>query len=261
MSEETRWCYVCRRDKPILEFQAHGVIGKEFYKLCEPCRTKSRNAHRERRHRKWQTSRNSDTEDQRHRGQPYYLHEPVNQTNINISNGGSRIIPTTNGGTANAMPEPSTCLQADPNNHTWFTIAPPVVENSVQGTTTKTVITISTTTTKSTTDPLRNSENHTKTEEGETEQTEGEDLELSPSEFSSEQPSDTEPDIKQRPELFGCLHCEKLRPWPMAALHICMMCIRDWKWCAKGSHNRAKANFLWNGEEHDECYMCYFTGE
>lgn len=105
------------------------------------------------------------------------------------------------------------------------------------------------------------SEEDTKTEQDVPKPAASEYSEPPPSEPSLEQRSDVEPSAKERRELFNCLHCEKLRPWPLAALHICLMCIRDWKWCEKGSHNQAKANFLWNGEEHDECYVCYFAGE
>lgn len=104
-------------------------------------------------------------------------------------------------------------------------------------------------------------EEDTKAEEDVPKPAMGEYPESPLSESFSEQQSDGEPRAKERPELFSCLHCEQLRPWPLVALHICLMCIRDWKWCEKGSHNQAKANFLWNGEEHDECYMCYFTGK
>lgn len=42
MSEEKRWCYVCRQNKPAPEFLAPETTGKPFYKICEPCRAKSR---------------------------------------------------------------------------------------------------------------------------------------------------------------------------------------------------------------------------
>lgn len=216
---------------------------------------------RKQKRRKEQISRDLIVREQRRQGQPFHLHEPVNQTNINISNSSSRVVPTTNADTAQTESEPMKCSQADPSIYPGLTIAAPVVESSAQGITTRTVITISTTTTNNTSGRPTNLDNHPKTEEDATEQAEDEDLEFFSSRLSSEEPSDTGPHSHQRPELFECLHCENLRPWPMAALHICMMCIRDWKWCEKGSHNRAKANFMWNGVEHDECYMCFFTSD
>jgi hypothetical protein len=43
MAEETRWCRICRKEKPNDAFRAPEGAGKDFYKMCEPCRTKYRN--------------------------------------------------------------------------------------------------------------------------------------------------------------------------------------------------------------------------
>lgn len=43
MAEETRWCSICRKDKPNDAFRAPEGAGKDFYKMCEPCRAKYRN--------------------------------------------------------------------------------------------------------------------------------------------------------------------------------------------------------------------------
>lgn len=43
MAEETRWCRICKKEKPNDVFQAPEGAGKDFYKMCEPCRTKYRN--------------------------------------------------------------------------------------------------------------------------------------------------------------------------------------------------------------------------
>ena len=102
-------------------------------------------------------------------------------------------------------------------------------------------------------------EEDTETAQDGIQQAEDEDLESLASEAESEQQSEISVGPNQRPEFFGCLHCEKLRPWPMAGLHICLMCIREWKWCEKGAHNQAKVNFLWGDKEHDECYVCHFA--
>lgn len=42
MTEETRWCRICRKEKPNDAFRAPEGAGKDFYKMCEPCRTKYR---------------------------------------------------------------------------------------------------------------------------------------------------------------------------------------------------------------------------
>lgn len=42
MAEETRWCRICRKEKPNDAFRAPEGAGKDFYKMCEPCRTKYR---------------------------------------------------------------------------------------------------------------------------------------------------------------------------------------------------------------------------
>lgn len=43
MAEETRRCRTCNKERPQDAFKAPETAGKEFYKLCEPCRTKFRN--------------------------------------------------------------------------------------------------------------------------------------------------------------------------------------------------------------------------
>jgi hypothetical protein len=55
---------------------------------------------------------------------------------------------------------------------------------------------------------------------------------------------------------FWCIHCERCRPAPFQAMSVCLLCVRNWKWCEKGSHNRPKADFMWQGNEHDECVHC-----
>ncbi|CAI7660719.1 unnamed protein product [Penicillium glandicola] len=153
------------------------------------------------------------------------------------------------------MPEQLKCLHTDSGHHSRVTVAPPVVESSAQSTTTTTVITISTTTvSKNVTETTTKPKENTETVQDGTQPVKDEDLESLASEPESEQQSENGEGSNVRPKVFGCLHCEKLRPWPMAALHICLFCIRDWKWCEKGAHNQARANFLWNDEEHDECY-------
>lgn len=159
------------------------------------------------------------------------------------------------------MPEQQKCTHVDSGHHSRVTVAPPVVESSAQSTTTTTVVTISTTTvSKGMTETPTKAAKDAKTAQDSIQQVKDEDLESLSSGPESAQQSESGAATNHRPELFGCLHCEKLRPWPMAGLHICLLCIRDWKWCAKGAHNQAKANFLWDDEEHDECYMCYFAG-
>ncbi|OQE00854.1 hypothetical protein PENVUL_c045G06799 [Penicillium vulpinum] len=256
MAEETRWCYTCNKEKPKDMFRAPEATGKEFYKLCEACRTKYRNT------KITQRSRAKRAKTDGGRVRPYSLPEPSPQTNIHLSN--SETGPAsarTSAAPTTPIPEQPKNSHADTSDHSQVTIAPPVVESSAQSTTTTTVITISTTTvSKNMTETSNKSEENAKSTQNHIPEVKDEDPESVSSGPGSEQRSEMELGNHQRPEFFGCLHCENLRPWPMAALHICLLCIRDWKWCAKGAHNQAKANFMWNDEEHEECYVCYFAG-
>jgi hypothetical protein len=159
------------------------------------------------------------------------------------------------------MPIQQKHLHVDAGHHSWVTVAPPVVESSEQSTTTTTVITFSTTTVSKdmTETPPKSEENAKSARDHPPEVKDEEDLETISSEPRCRPQSETGQNIDQHPEFFGCLHCEQLRPWPMAALHICLRCIREWKWCAKGAHNQPKASFFWNDVEHDECYVCHFA--
>ncbi|CAG8893427.1 unnamed protein product [Penicillium egyptiacum] len=158
------------------------------------------------------------------------------------------------------MPEQPKCLHADSGYHSRVTVAPPVVESSAQSKTTTTVITISTAVSKKLTEKSVKVEEDTETAQRGIQEAKDEDQESLSSRPDSEQQSKIGAGANQRPEFFGCLHCEKLRPRPMAGLHICLLCIRDWKRCAKGAHNQAKASFLWDGQEHDERYICHVAG-
>ncbi|KAJ6125595.1 hypothetical protein N7471_012912 [Penicillium samsonianum] len=251
MAEETRRCRTCNKERPQDAFQAPETAGKEFYKLCEPCRTKFRNKSRAKR-----------AKGDKGRARPYYLPESAPQTDIHTSNSETGTFSeSTSAVPKTTMSMQPNCLHADSSHSSRVTVAPPVVESSAQSTTTTTVITISTTVvSKNVTETTTKPEQDAKTAQDGTQQVKDEDKETLSSGPESEQQSEIEAGINQRPEFFGCLHCEKLRPWPMAGLHICLLCIRDWKWCTKGEHNQAKANFLWHGKEHDECYMCYFAG-
>ncbi|KAJ5187885.1 hypothetical protein N7449_010879 [Penicillium cf. viridicatum] len=251
MTEETRWCRICRKEKPNDVFRAPEGAGKDFYKMCEPCRTKYKNRSRVKRARA-----------NRGRAWPHYLSEPAPQTSIDLTNSETRVTPeTTSAAQTTPMPEQPNCMHADSGHHSRVTVAPPVVESSAQSTTTTTVITISTTTvSKNGTETSNKPAEDAKTAQDGIQQVKDEDLESLSSGPESEQQGEIGAGTNQRPEFFGCLHCEKLRPWPMAGLHICLLCIRDWKWCAKGAHNQAKASFIWDGEEHNECYMCHFAG-
>ncbi|KAI1834663.1 hypothetical protein DTO013E5_7784 [Penicillium roqueforti] len=251
MAEEIRLCHTCNKDRPKDAFRASEGAAKEFYKLCEDCRTKYRNRSRFKRAQ-------GNTQGNRGRSRPYYLAKPAPRTIPDVSNSqtgltseGISAAPTT------TVHGQATGSHADPSQHSWVTVAPPVIESSAQSTTTTTVITISTTTKnmmETTTEPEEDKETaHDGIQRGD------EDLESLSTEPEYEQQSEISVGPNQRPEFFGCMHCEKLRPWPMAGLHICLLCIRDWKWCAKGAHNHAKASFLWDGKEHDECYMCHFA--
>ncbi|KGO74470.1 hypothetical protein PITC_099710 [Penicillium italicum] len=186
----------------------------------------------------------------------------LSQTNTDLSNSDTGVTSaSTSAAPTTIMPEQPKCTHADSSHHSRVTIAPPVVESSAQSTTTTTVITISTTTVSQnvTETPTKPAEDKETSQDG-IHQVKDEDLKSLSSGPESAQQSESGAGTNQRPEFFGCLHCEKLRPWPMAGLHICLLCIRDWKWCAKGAHNQAKVNFLWDDEEHDECYMCFFAG-
>ncbi|KAJ5876589.1 hypothetical protein N7455_000054 [Penicillium solitum] len=163
---------------------------------------------------------------------------------------------TTSAAQTTPMPEQPDCMHAGSGHHSRVTVTPPVIESSAQSTTTTTVITISTTTvSRNVTETSKKPAEDAKTAPDSIQQAKDEDLESLSSGPESEQQSEIGAGTNQHPESFGCLHCEKLRPWPMAGLHICLLCIRDWKWCAKGAHNQAKASFIWGGEEHDECYV------
>ncbi|KAJ5206579.1 hypothetical protein N7491_002806 [Penicillium cf. griseofulvum] len=250
MAEETRWCYTCNKGKPQDSFRAPEGIGKDFYKLCEACRIKFRNRSRAKR-----------AKGDRERDRPYYLPDEAPQTNQHPSNlETGPTSPSTSAAPTNAMPDQSKHLHAGFGHRSWVTVAPPVVESSAQSTTTTTVITFSTTTiSKNVTGTPPESEEDTRSTQHHHQEVRDEDLESISSGVGCRPQSEIGESTDQRPEFFGCLHCENLRPWPMAALHICLLCIRDWKWCAKGAHNQAKANFLWDGVEHDECYVCHFA--
>lgn len=275
MAEETRWCGICRKERPNDAFRAPEGAGKDFYKMCEPCRTKYRDvriSHAQMGKRirsrirsglkETQRSRVKRARANRGRAWPYYLSEPAPQTSIDLPNSETRVTSeTTSAAQTTPMPEQPNCMHADSGHHSRVTVAPPVVESSAQSTTTTTVITISTTTvSKNVTETSNKPAEGAKTAPDSIQQVKDEDLESLSSGPEPEQQSEIGAGTNRHPEFFGCLHCEKLRPWPMAGLHICLLCIRDWKWCVKGAHNQAKASFIWDGEEHDECYMCQFAG-
>ncbi|KAJ5466188.1 hypothetical protein N7530_009975 [Penicillium desertorum] len=142
------------------------------------------------------------------------------------------------------VPDQPKNLHTDSSHHSRVTVAPPVVESSAQSTTTTTVITISTIASKNVTETSIKVEEDTKTAQRGIQQVEDETLESLSSGPESEQQNEPSSYTNQRPEFFGCLHCEKLRPWPMAGLHICLLCIRDWKWCAKGGPQSSQGEFL-----------------
>lgn len=274
MAEETRWCHSCKKDRPKDLFRAPEDAGKEFWKMCEPCRIKYRNVSIS--HAQMgkevhllirsglnitQISRARRSQGGGGRARPYYLPEPAPQKNIRISNSQAGMASESTSATpTTTAPEQPKCLYAGASHHSRVTVTPPVVETSAQSTTTTTVITISTITSKNVTETSIKVEEDTKTAQSGIQQVEDENPESLSSGPESEQQSEASSSANQRPELFACLHCERLRPWPMAGLHICLLCIRDWKWCAKGAHNQAKVNFLWDDQEHDECYMCHFAG-
>ncbi|CAI7584303.1 unnamed protein product [Penicillium crustosum] len=184
------------------------------------------------------------------------------QTSFDLPNSETRVTSeTTSAAQTTPMPEQPNCMHANSGPRSRVTVAPPVVESSAQSTTTTTVITITTTTvSKNVMETPNKTAEDAKTAPDGIQQAKDEDLESLSSGPESEQRSEIGAGMNQHPEFFGCLHCEKLCPWPMAGLHICLWCIRDWKWCAKGAHNQAKASFIWGGEEHNECYMCQFAG-
>lgn len=219
--------------------------------MCEPCRIKYRNRSRVKR-----------AHANRGRAWPYYLSEPAPQASIDLTNSETRVTTeTTSAAQTTPTSEQPNCMRTDSGHHSRVTVAPPVVESSAQSTTTTTVITISTTTvSNNVTETSNKPAEDAKSAQDGIQQVKDEDLESLSSGPESEQQSEIDAGTNQRPEFFSCLHCEKLRPWPMAGLHICLLCIRDWKWCEKGAHNQAKASFIWDGEEHNECYMCHFAG-
>ena len=242
--------------------------------MCEPCRIRHRNVSisyaqvdKELRLlikselKSMQSSRARRSQGSGGRARPYHLPDPENPTSIHIS---SPQAGTTSESTGLAptftVPKQHKCFHTDSGHHSRVTVAPPVVESSAQSTTTTTVITISTITSKNEVETSTKVEENTEAAQRGTQQVKNEDPECLPSRPESWLQSEGSLGTNQRPEFFGCLHCEKLRPWPMAGLHICLLCIRDWKWCAKGAHNQAKASFLWDDQEHDECYMCHFAG-
>ncbi|KAJ5170068.1 uncharacterized protein N7500_002851 [Penicillium coprophilum] len=249
--EDTRWCYTCNKQKPKDSFRAPQASGRDFYKLCEACRTKYRNRSRAKR-----------AKGNGGRVRPYYLPKSAPQTKTHLSDSETEhTLASTGAAPTTTLPEQPKHVHADSGHHIHVTVAPPVVERSAQSTTTTTVITFSTTTvSKDVTETQSKPVEDAKSARDCPQEVKEEDLESLSSGPGSEPQSEISGSSNQRPEFFGCLHCEKLRPWPMAALHICLLCIRDWKWCAKGAHNQAKASFLWDDVEHDECYICYFAG-
>ncbi|KAJ5374348.1 hypothetical protein N7517_006354 [Penicillium concentricum] len=256
--EGNRWCYTCNKEKPTDSFRAPKASGKEFYKPCEACRTKFRNEQT----KNTQRSRAKRAKRDGGRVRPYYLPEPPPQANTHLSDSQTgNISENTKAGPTTAMPEQLNHVHANSGHRSCVTIAPPVVETSPQSTTTTTVITFSTTivSTNVIETPSKPAEN-AKSAQDYPQEVKEEDLESLSSGPGSELKSEISGSSNQRPEFFGCLHCEKLLPWPLAALHICLLCIREWKWCVKGAHNQAKVNFLWDDIEHDECYVCYFAG-
>ncbi|KAJ5509794.1 hypothetical protein N7527_011937 [Penicillium freii] len=258
MAEETRWCSICRKEKPNDAFRAPESAGKDFYKMYGQGNTLTYQVQT----KKTQKSRDKRARANRGRAWPYCLSEPAPQTSIDLTNSETRVTSeTSSAAQATPMREQPNCIHADSGHHSRVTVAPPVVDSSAQSTTTTTVITISTTTvSKNVTETSNKPAEDAKTAPDGIQQVKDEDLESLSSGPESEQQSAIGTGTNQHREFFGCLHCEKLRPWPMAGLHICLLCIRDWKWCAKGAHNKAKASFIWDGEEHDECYMCHFAG-
>lgn len=99
MAEETRWCHSCKKDRPKDLFRAPEDAGKEFWKMCEPCRIKYRNVSIS--HAQMgkevhllirsglkitQISRARRSQGGGGRARPYYLPEPAPQKNIRISN-------------------------------------------------------------------------------------------------------------------------------------------------------------------------------
>lgn len=198
----------------------------------------------------------------RGRDSPYHPSEPAPQTSTDLTNSETRVTSESTGAAQTTpMPEQPNCTHADPSHQSRVTVAPPVVESSAQSTTTTTVITISTTSVSKNVEKTSNKLGEdAKTAADGIQQIKDEDLEAVSNGPESEQQSEIGTGTNQNPEFFGCLHCEKLRPGIMAGLHICLLCIRDWKWCVKGAHKQAKASFIWDGKEHDECYMCQYAG-
>lgn len=155
----------------------------------------------------------------------------------------------------------SQSLSSDLDNqpHLSVTIASGVVIRSTNETTSTTVITI-TTTVKHVNGKDPSSEINTQAEQTRQEANNCE-LDSVSDDFSSERESSSEGssvDKKVAPGsgFFWCIHCERCRPAPLQAMSVCLLCVRDWKWCEKGSHNRPKADFMWQGNEHDECIHC-----
>ncbi|CAG7948356.1 unnamed protein product [Penicillium nalgiovense] len=242
MAEETRWCHSCKNDRPNDLFRAPEAAGKEFWKMCEPCRIRYRNvsiSHAQMGKELHLLVRSGLKSIQRSRARrsqgggrarPYYVPDPETPTNIRInsSQGGSTSESTSPAPTF-TVPEQPKSLHTDSDRHSRVTVAPPVVEGSAQSTTTTTVITNSTTVSKNVTETSIKVEEDTKTAQRGIQQVKDGDLESLPSSSEYEQQIEASSCTNQRPEFFGCLHCERLRPWPMAGLHICLLCIREWK--------------------------------